>query len=130
MCAPRCADLYGNSSESTVAERRTALELWLNYVLRTPSAELQESPELAEFLMPVTAADSKPAKFACVAPFRTHACPAKPALEAASGGSGLSEWCLRLVSQSDLQHGEYRLVGGAAERGLRLHLLAQALALG
>jgi len=88
VCAPRCADLYGNSSESTVAERRTGLELWLNYVLRTPSAELQESPELAEFLMPVTAADSKPAKFACVAPLRFHACPAKPALEAASRALG------------------------------------------
>lgn len=58
--------LYGNSSDSTIQERRSGLENWMNYVLRTPTAAIAESAELSEFLMPITADDSKPAKFALI----------------------------------------------------------------
>lgn len=58
--------LYGNTSDAVIAERQTGLELWMNYVLRTPTAEVTESAELSEFLMPITEGESKPAKFAIV----------------------------------------------------------------
>ena len=47
-----------------VAERAPALELWMNYVLRTPNADVQDAPELQNFLLPVTEDDAKAQLFA------------------------------------------------------------------
>jgi len=58
--------MYGNGSESVVAERTKALEKWMNFVLRTPSAAVQEASDIAQLLMPLGQGDAAAKTFGAI----------------------------------------------------------------